>query len=64
MDEEVKETLDGNSEQVLNNDEKEQRHVSDYEQKLGLIEKKQSFISTQESTKKVHVVAKMRNETL
>ena len=40
MNEDVRETLDGNSEQVLKNDEKEQRFVSDHEEKLGLTDKK------------------------
>ena len=64
MDEDVRETFDGNWEKVLKNDEKEQRSVSNHEEKLDLTEQKQSFISVQESTTKVLVVAKMRNDTL
>ena len=41
----VSEALDDNPKKVLKNDEKEQRVVSDHEQKLGLAEKKYSFIS-------------------
>ena len=36
VDEDVRETFDGNLEQVLKNDEKEQRFVSNHEEKLGL----------------------------
>ena len=64
MDEDVRETLESNSKQVLKNDEKEQRWVSNHEEKLGLTEQKHSFISIQESTKKVPIVAEMRNDTL
>ena len=45
VDEEVREMFDGNSEQVLKNDEKDQRVVPNYEEKLGLTEQKKSFIS-------------------
>ena len=44
VNEDVRETLDGNSEQVLKNDEKEHRSISNHEDKLGLTKKKQSFI--------------------
>ena len=64
MDEDVRETLDGNSDRDLKNDEKEQRSVSNHEEKLGLIEPKPSSIYVQESTTKVPVVAEMRNDTL
>ena len=42
--EDVSEALDDKPEKVLKNDEKEQRVVSDHEEKFGLTEKKQSFI--------------------
>ena len=64
MDEDVRETFDGNSEQVLKNNEKEWRSISNHEEKLGLTKQKQSFIYVQESTTKVHVVAEMKNDTL
>ena len=64
MDEYVREKFNGNLEQVLKNDEKEQRFVSNHEEKLGLTEQKQSFIYVQESTTKVHIVAEIMNDTL
>ena len=62
--EDVSEALDDNLEKVLKNDEKEQRVVSNHKEKLGLAEKKLSFISIEESTTRFHVVAEMRNDTL
>ena len=62
--EDVGEAFDGNLEQLLKNDEEEQRVVSNHEDKLGLIEKKHSFISIQESTTMVPVAAEIRNDTL
>ena len=64
VDEELGKTLDDNSEQVLKNDEKEQRSISNHEEKLGLREQKQSFIYVQESTRNVPIVAEMRNKNL
>ena len=60
----VSEALDDKPEKVLNNDEKEKRAISDHEQKLGLAEKKQSFISVQECTTRFPIVAEIRNDTL
>ena len=48
----------------MKNDEKEQRAVSDHKLKLDLAEKKQSFISVQESTTRFPIVAEIRNDTL
>ena len=43
--EDASEAVDDNLEKGLKNDEKDQRVVSDHEKKLGLVEKKKSFIS-------------------
>ena len=43
--EDAEEEFDGNLEQVLKNDEEEQRVVSNHEDKLGLTKKNNSFIS-------------------
>ena len=58
------EAFDGNLEQVLKNDEEEQRAFLNHEEKLGLTEKKQSFISVQESTTRFPVAAEIRNDTV
>ena len=53
----AREALDGNLEHILKNDEDEQRFVLNHEEKLGLTEQKQSFISVQESTTRVPIAA-------
>ena len=64
MDEYEREALDDNQDQVLENDESQQRSVSNHEEELGSINKKQGSICVQESTTKFPVVAELKDDSL
>ena len=64
VDEVEREVLDDNQEQVLENDKRQQRSISNHEEELGLIKQKQGSICVQESTTKVLVVAELKGVNL
>ena len=47
VDEDEREALDDNQEQVLENDKRQQRSISNHEEELGLIKQKQGSICVQ-----------------
>ena len=64
MCEEVREVVNGNQEQVLENAEKEHRVVSKQEEEVGSLERNPSFTSVQESIKKILVEVKLIADNL
>ena len=64
MYEEVREVVNGNQEQVLENAEKEHRVVSKQEEEVGSLERNPSFTSVQESIKKILVEVKLIADNL
>ena len=64
VDEEERQALDDKYEQVLENDKKKHRYVSNHEEELVSIKEKQGSICVQEITTKVLVVAEISNDTL
>ena len=64
MDEDGRETLDGDQEQVLENQEREKIVVSKHEEDMGPIEQKHSSTCIQQISTKVFVEADLKDKVL
>ena len=56
--------LDGNSEQVFKNDEKEERFFLNHEEEKSSFEKKQSSVCVEKRTTKVPIIAESKDDSL